>query len=197
LHTVAYAQRTNHLTAIELSSTLAERAKERCFREARNVTVVVGSVLELERLLPDQSFDCVISQRCLINLPTWDHQRAALEQIRGRLSPGGLLLITEGFQDELDSLNELRSRVGLPTINVVAYRDVFETHLTKDFQRVAMADYGVYLLLSRVFHPLAVAPDEPRHESRLNEAAMKLAQSIDLPDFRHWSYNLFYALRKN
>jgi hypothetical protein len=35
--------------------------------------------------------------------------------------------------------------------------------------------FGTYDLVSRVVHPLLVAPDEPRYDARINEVAAKVA----------------------
>jgi hypothetical protein len=57
-------------------------------------------------------------------------------------------------------------------------------------------DYGFYLLLSRVLHPLSVLPESPKHDSRVNEAAMQISRNIEIPAMQKYSYNLFYVLRK-
>jgi hypothetical protein len=47
-----------------------------------------------------------------------------------------------------------------------------------------------------VFHALLVAPAEPRHDSTINELAMRLALVGDAGDFARYSYNSLYALEK-
>jgi hypothetical protein len=64
------------------------------------------------------------------------------------------------------------------------------------FRIRAIVHYGVYLYLSRVLHPLVVAPAEPRHDSAFNELAMRVALAGDAGDFARYSYNSLYALEK-
>jgi len=112
-----------------------------------------------------------------------------------------VFLMTEGFQEELDNLNHVRQEAGLSAIQVVSYNrnfrhGEFDSFITTYFDVERIQDYGLYLLLSRVFHPLAVLPGEPRHDSRLNEVAGILERLVDLPECRRFSYNLLYVLRR-
>jgi SAM-dependent methyltransferase len=201
-HTVRYARQVKRIFGLDVADTLITHARQRAERaQIDNVKFVVGSVLDLESIFPGGDFDCVLSQRCLINLPTWEHQQDALRRIHGVLRRGGLFLMTEGFQDELDDLNHVRQAVGLSTIKVVSYNrnlrhDEFDSFIATYFDVETVQDYGLYLLLSRVFHPLAVSPGEPRHDSHLNEVAGLLERAVDLPECRRFSYNLLYVLRR-
>jgi SAM-dependent methyltransferase len=201
-HTVGYAARVRRLCGVDVAESLIRLARARVAAAGLdNVELRVGSVLDLAAAFPAGSVDCVISQRCLVNLPTWAHQRQALQAIHRVLRPGGRLLLTEGFQEELGALNRLRERVGLAAIKVVSYNrnlrhGEFDRFVGTRFAVAATHDYGLYLTLSRVFHPLAVRPEEPRHDAWLNEVAAELAALLDIPDLRRFSYNLFYVLRK-
>lgn len=201
-HTVRYARQVKRIFGLDVADTLIAHARQRVERaQIDNVQFVVGSVLDIERILAASEIDCVLSQRCLINLPSWEHQQDALLKIHRVLRPGGVFLMTEGFQDELDNLNHVREAVGLSAIGVVSYNrnlrhDEFDSFIARYFDVEAVQAYGLYLLLSRVFHPLAVSPGEPRHDSRLNEVAGLLERAVDLPECRRFSYNLFYVLRR-
>ena len=201
-HTLVYARQVKRIFGLDIADTLIEHARQRAERAGiDNVEFVVGSVLDLNRMFGGIGIDCVVSQRCLINLPTWEHQQDALRKIHGILGPGNMFLMTEGFQEELDNLNGVREAVGLSAINVVSYNrnlrhDEFDPFISSYFQVEAVHDYGLYLLLSRVFHPLAVAPSEPRHDSRLNEVAGLLERNVEVPDCHRFSYNLLYVLRR-
>lgn len=201
-HSIAYAARVTRLVGIDIATSLVAQAKERATSaSARNVSFEVGSVLHLEDTFPAEAFHAVVSQRCLINLPDWQHQQEALRQIHRVLRPGGLLLLSEGFQGELDALNQFRAQVGLEEIGVVPFnrnfvREDFESFVLGRFSLIERRDYGLYLVLSRVLHPLAVRPDAPAHDSQINEAAMLVARAIELPSLARFSYDLFYALRR-
>jgi ubiquinone/menaquinone biosynthesis C-methylase UbiE len=201
-HTLKYAQHVDFIWGVDVADSLITIAKQKQ-RSARvdNVEFVTGSVLTLDEVPGQADLDCVISQRCLINLPTWEHQKQALIGVHKVLKPGGLFLMTEGFQEELDELNDLRQRVGLSRIHVVDYNRnfrhaEFDDFIGEYFSVTAIHDYGHYLFLSRVFHPLAVAPEPPKHDSRLNEVAGLLSGIVPGSDFRQFSYNLCYVLTK-
>jgi len=198
-HTISYAKKARKLCGIDVSAGLIEIARER-MKDMPNVELSVGSALILTKIYR-QRFDCIVSQRCLINLPTWEYQKSAILQYYDVLEKDGVFLLTEGFDDGLNVLNMSRRNFGLKEIQTVSYnrnliRDQFESFVSRYFKIVTVQNYGFYLFLSRLFHPLAVLPDEPKHDSKLNEVAMKLSRDIDGKQFEKYSYNLFYMLRK-
>ncbi len=202
LHTLDYAKRVTSLRALDFAESLIKLAKQRARSSGiRNIEFVVGSVLEAGRIFRNNEMDCVTSQRCLISLPSWQYQRDAIQQIHSLLKAGGLFLLTEGFQDELDNLNCLRQAVDLSTIEPVHYNynllhSEFDPFVSRYFTIEAVEDYGLYLFLSRVYHPLVLLPEQPKHDSRLNEVASLLSSLVTAPSLKEFSYNLFYALRK-
>jgi len=199
---VYYAKRVQNIHAIDVAGSLIDVARRRLVEQSvRNVDLHVGSVLDVDAIFAGQRFDCVISQRCLINLPTWEHQRRAITHIHSLLSDEGVLLLTEGFQENVDSLNGVRTQFGLPEIKVVDYnrnlgRADFEGFIGESFEILERRHYGAYLFVSRVYHPLLVLPEAPRHESKLNRVAMDISKGLAMPDMEKYSYNLFYVLRK-
>ena len=201
-HTVRYASLVRRLVGVDVAAGMVARAERRAEAAGLpNATFVTGSALDLAASFGGGQFDAVVSQRCLINLAEWRHQQEAISQIHRVLRPGGLLLLSEGFQGELEALNAVRTELGLTPIRVVAFnrnldRRTFEDFVAERFEIVDRRDYGAYLFLSRVFHPLAVLPAEPIHDSALNEAAMRVARAVPMPDLARFSYDLFYALRK-
>jgi ubiquinone/menaquinone biosynthesis C-methylase UbiE len=201
-HTIHYAKKVNRILGIDVADSLINIAKERLQQEPLgNVDFLVGSVLDIEAEFEGKRFDCVISQRCLINLPTWEHQKDAITQVHQLLANQGIFLLTEGFQDNLDNLNSVRKRFSLPEIKVVDYnrnfilRD-FEQFIQQDFEVIEKRYYGSYLFFSRVYHPLVVLPEDPKHDSKMNEVAMNLQKAFPMPDLEKYSYNIFYVLRK-
>jgi len=201
-HTVAYARRVKHLSAIDVAESLVELASKKIAGAGlSNTRILAGSALALTDMFGTSEFDVVISQRCLINLPSWEGQQHAILQAHQMLRSGGLFLLTEGFQGEFDTLNKVRRTLGLDDIVTVAYnknldRETFESWTRQYFDLVETRHYGAYLFISRVLHPLAVKPDPPKHDAKINEAAMLIARNVTMPDLRRFSYNLFYALRK-
>jgi SAM-dependent methyltransferase len=66
--------------------------------------------------LPRSRYDCIITERMLINLPDDAAQRKAIAIFAERLAPGGVFLMCENHQSGLDHLNAHREAVGLPAI---------------------------------------------------------------------------------
>ncbi|MCX6166223.1 MAG: hypothetical protein NTU73_15410, partial [Ignavibacteriae bacterium] len=101
----------------------------------------------------------------------------------------------------LDNLNLARKNFSLQEIKVVDYNrnftlKEFNIFINEYFEIVDKHYYGSYLFFSRVYHPLAVLPEEPRHDSKLNEVAMMIQKNITMPDLDKYSYNIAYVLRK-
>lgn len=201
-HTIYYAKKVNKMSSIDLASSLIEKAKHRISENSiSNVDLFVGSVLDLEEIFQPRNFDCVISQRCLINLPNWDYQKEAIKQIYNLLDDDGIFLLTEGFQENLDNLNSVRKKLSLDEIKVVEYNrnftlSEFEPFIHEYFEIIEKHYYGAYLFFSRVYHPLAVLPETPKHDSNLNKVAMDVSNIISTPDLEKYSYNIFYVLKK-
>lgn len=99
------------LTCIDFCEEFIEIAKK---RNLKNVTFEVVDVLDLK--FDDASYDIVYSERCLINLVSWEKQKRALNEIRRVLKVGGAYLMIEAFTDGLDNLNEARKAVGIDPI---------------------------------------------------------------------------------
>lgn len=201
-HTIKYAQHAKFIWATDVAASLIKLAQQRAASAGTgNIEFCVGSVLDAGQMFRDMNMDCVISQRCLINLPSWEHQQEAILNIYELLKPGGVFLMTEGFQDELNNVNSLRKAVGLSEINVVSYNrnlqhNEFDAFINRYFTTEAVHDYGLYLFLSRVYHPLVVLPESPNHDSRLNEVASMLSTLVPISSLKKFSYNLFYVLKK-
>jgi SAM-dependent methyltransferase len=167
-------------------------------RAGRSVSFHVADVLELT---PDRfgTFDQAISERCLINLASWDDQQKAIANIAGVLRPGGIFLFVEGCRNGRERLNAVRKSVGLDVMPTVWHNVDFEeqqtlAYLATLFDLEHHLYVGVYDFLARVVHPLMVAPDEPRYEARINEVAAKLA--LQHQSFGHLSRVMFLVLRR-
>lgn len=62
----------------------------------------------------DESFDVVYSSRCLINVQNRAMQTAALDEMFRVVRRGGIVVISENFEEPMDRLNEARRRTGIP-----------------------------------------------------------------------------------
>lgn len=160
-----------------------------------------ASVLELP--FPDSYFDVVTSARCLMALLDWELQKKALVEIRRVLKPGGVLVLMEGTHDGLERLNEVRAQFGLTAIEAGGRERLFtekfhESQLIKfcadHYQLETIQRFGMYYFLTRVLHPLLVAPESPKYDAKINSIALEIARKI--PDFMALGHLTAFILRK-
>lgn len=156
------------LTCIDFCEDFIEIAKK---RNLKNISFKVGNVLNLE--FNDASFDIIFTERCLINLDSWEKQQKALDEIRRVLKVGGAFLMIEAFTDGLDNLNEARKAVALDPISqpnhnlyfdknnfLQAIKDKF-SDFSVTYPNFACEDYenflSSYYFGSRVLYPALIA----------------------------------------
>lgn len=78
------------------------------------------------------SFNLIYTTRCLINLPSWDLQKVAINNIHNALSIGGVYLMVENFIEGQDSFNQVRKRFGLPEIPIREHNFFLQRHRLLD-----------------------------------------------------------------
>jgi SAM-dependent methyltransferase len=186
---------------IDYSAEMIERARaamEDAAETRSRLAFFVHDVLELASSAYGM-FDVVISERCLINLSSWDAQKVAIRNLAGVLRPGGLLVLVEGDSAGRSRLNALRERMGLPRMPRVWHNLDFEpettlAYLGEFFTLQERRDFGTYDLISRVVHPLLVAPVEPRYDAKINEIAARV--SLEREDPSGSSRVMFWVLKR-
>src|SRR5689334_12586072 len=85
-----FAKHAASILGIDYSPAMIERARHKVC-DVENAKFEVQDVLRLD--LPARTFDVAISQRCLINLTSWDAQRQAIENIASTLKPLGTFFL--------------------------------------------------------------------------------------------------------
>ncbi len=162
----------------------------------------LGDVRKLNYV--DGTFDAVISERCLLNLPSREDQYLTLREIHRVLGKGGRAILVEGTLQGLERLNTLRVSLGLEAIpdrttdnfSALKFDEVeFEARAKDLFTVEKKHDFGIYYLISRVVHPLLVSPKEPQFDAKINEVARKVATV--LPSYRGLGHVVGYVLRKD
>jgi SAM-dependent methyltransferase len=150
---------------------------------AKGLDVQVGSVLDADL----GEADLVYTQRCLINLTTWDEQRAAIRRLAAAVAPGGTLLLVEHYQDGLDALNDERLRWGLPRIDppwhnrYIQHTDVVGALPGLERQATAVDFSWRYYYVSRV---ITAWDAQQRGEAPAYDAPINLAAAaIDEPGY--------------
>jgi ubiquinone/menaquinone biosynthesis C-methylase UbiE len=102
-------------------------------RELKNGSFSQGDVRKLA--FKDNSVDIIYSERCLINLLTWEDQQKGLSEIHRVLKKGGFYLMLESFTDGFDNLNKARNELGLDNIPVAHHNLYFnKEHFTEFLQ---------------------------------------------------------------
>jgi SAM-dependent methyltransferase len=145
----------------------------------RNASFEVCDVLDLAAAAYGL-FDVAITLRCLINLPDWDAQKAALANIAAVVKPKGRYLFVEGCKEGRDGLNRARVGLGLEPMPPVWHNVDFEyartiDYLSRYYSVLEERSFGLYDLIARVVHPLLVAPEKPKYKAEINEIAAHVA----------------------
>ena len=115
----------------------------------------------------DDFFDIILTQRCLINLFSWDEQKKALNEIYRVLKPGGYYLMIEGFIDGLQNNNKARIECGLSEIKEASFNKCIDKKL---FLEAVDGKFSVtgesynflssHYFISRVLHALVTKGEQ-------------------------------------
>lgn len=180
---------------------ICEEAVEKA-RTKHSCTFAVASVLDLSRF---RDFDVVTSHRCLMSLLDWEMQKEAIKQIYNALCPGGKLIMFEGFESGLKGLNRIRKSFALPEIPGDGRNRLMTLRFDDyDFRRFTGAlfrsfDYlgfDLYYLLTRVYYPLIIYPEEPRYNTVYHEIAAQVQEIEQIQDTNQISLETCIVLRK-
>lgn len=169
----------------------------------KNVNFHKADVTDLRSMVSNQQpCNVAVTIRCLINLPTWDLQAQAIEQISRTIMGSGLYILSEGWQEGWDGLNIARAKLGIEPMSLVPYnrlmkRAEFEAEASKYFNIVAYENLGFYIFMSRVLQPAFVKPNQPKHTHDLNRIAESmLALDIGRDAFKDVDYAGVYVLKR-
>lgn len=187
--TVEYAKVVKAVHAIDFSHTRLAKARER-LGSAGLSNVHFDDVDMLDEsvtpcgcsshvVLPSNNYDAIVSQRFLINMPSWEAQQKVLTELYLKLKPGGRLILLEGSKLGTDQLNGARELLGLPPIPV-RWHNVFIDDRELSYFLVAGlgmkfsrgTGFGAYFVGTRLFAPLMSA--NHTWDSTLNERASSL-----------------------
>lgn len=105
-----------------------------------------------------ESFDLIYTTRCLINLPSWNLQKQAIQKIHEALGAGGFYLMIENFAEGQAAFNKVRRDFELPEIPVRDHNLFFQraelVDFTKDLFTIddEVNISSTYYLVSRVIY---------------------------------------------
>jgi ubiquinone/menaquinone biosynthesis C-methylase UbiE len=173
------------------------------FQPKGKIEFRVGDVTRLE--FPDSSFDIVVSERCLLNLPTKMDQWQAIREVARVLRPGGLYLMLEGTLQGLRGLNKVRARFDLDPIpeadpkynwfsNKFDEEEMIPIALRSFAKLEQIQRFGMYYFISRVINPLLVSPEQPRYDAPINTIARQICSQF--PDFEDIGHVALFVFRR-
>lgn len=163
--------------------------------DRKRVTVDVGDIMK--DLTPLGRFSQIFTVRCLINLPTLEHQLQAMRNIDAILEPGGRLLLVESTKQGQERLNAMREAVDLTPIpyhwhNLYLDQDAFIAGLPKHLKLVEIDSFAsLYFVISRVFNARLTPPGQaPDYLAEINKI------SGQLPSFGDHAPLKLFAIEK-
>lgn len=134
---------------IDYSEEMIAQARK---HETANCRFQVGDVHRLETFPPLKA-DLILTQRCLQNIPGYDLQRAAIENLRAKLRPRGSLLLMECSRTGLDLLQKYRRRKGKPPLEgLEPWHNTFfhDERLIRDFSAEIVHFCSTYMYFAKV-----------------------------------------------
>lgn len=185
------------ITGIDYAQSMIEHANLSLGRAGfleSNVSFRVGNFLNLD--FPDNSFDKVITKRCMINLGSHEHQKQAALEAWRILKPGGLFLISEVTNQSSDKLNNLREKLGLETMTPLWHNCYIDED---DFLKFADEYYTVkkikkfsssYYVLTWALYPFFVRNGQRNYRNWFHKL------SANVPQVGDWGLQKLFVLQK-
>ena len=160
------------------------------------VRFLSGDILHSSSL-PNEVFDIVMTDRCLINLSTTDNMISAVRNIHSLLQEKGIYLMFENSLQALENLNQVRRTFAMPDIQVRWHNIYIDEHkffyaIAGEFELIETVSFAsTYYLLSRTLNALLTPPGtEISYMSELNQLSAKL------PSLGDFSPVKLFVLRK-
>jgi ubiquinone/menaquinone biosynthesis C-methylase UbiE len=152
---------------------------------AGRVSFTEGDVTRLDLVAPGQQFDVVLTERCLINLGSYDRQRTAFSQIARRLVPGSHYIAVENFVEGQENMNAARASLGLPPIeirwhNTFFTEETFTAAARPHFEVVAFRDFASsYYFATRIVYSkiCQTRGEPPDYQNEIHRLAVNLPSS--------------------
>jgi ubiquinone/menaquinone biosynthesis C-methylase UbiE len=183
-------------TGIDFSSKMVELAKESAGKAGLNkkLNFIEGSLEQI----PNEVglFDCVITERSLINLDTEEKQYNAFSGIMKHLKNDGKYFMIESCIDGINRTNELRALLGLepmspPWHNLFLREDAVAKWANANYILEEVYPFSsTYHLLSRVVYAKLAADkhEELRYDSDINLISCRLPPIGNFGPARLWQW---------
>jgi ubiquinone/menaquinone biosynthesis C-methylase UbiE len=147
---------------------------------APNCRFLVGDVHRLETFPPHKA-DLILTQRCLQNIPGYDLQKAAIENLRTKLHSHGSLLLMECSRTGLDLLQKYRRKIGKPPMEgIEPWHNTFfhDERLVEDFSATIVHFCSTYMFLAKVIEGEGMAE-----------------RGYNLPNIGRFGYDKLYVIK--
>jgi len=178
----------SHFLGGDYSEQMINVAKMRAEKEksklGKNLNFKLLDVLHLKD--QNRKFNVIISDRCLINLPSRSLQKKAISEIAASLTPKGYYLMIENFIEGHRAMNDLRRKLRLKEIPVRWHN----TYLDENFVKKEILKYfsvvkkenisSIYYLITRMVYSkiCQLEQREPDYDHPIYEIAANLDLSL-------------------
>jgi ubiquinone/menaquinone biosynthesis C-methylase UbiE len=174
------------ITGIDYARSMVDHANQNLNRAGHMKGAAffkVSNFLNLD--FASNSFDKVITKRCLINLGSTSHQKTALMEAWRVLKPGGLFLISEVSVQSSEKLNKLRRKLGLETMtplwhNCYLDEDDFLKFAEQYFEVKTIKRFSsTYYVMTWAIYPLLVRSGQRNYRGTYHKLSARLPQVGD------------------
>ena len=154
----------------------------------------IGNFLDLD--FPDNSFDKVMTKRCLINLGSLQFQEQAIREAARVLKPGGMFLISDVSLQSAAKLNDLRIALSLEPMTPLWHNCYMDEEKLLPFieqffevKRIRRFS-STYYVLTWALYPFFVRSGKRNYRSWYHHIAASLPQIGD------WGLQKLFILKK-
>lgn len=146
------------------------------------VSFILGDVRMLSQVCGSTTYDIVLSDRCLINLDSFDKQSEAISQIAAHTKKGGYYIAIENFIEGHQNMNNARGSVGLPEIpvrwhNFYFREDEFIQSASRFFENITFKEFSSsYYFATRVIYSkmCQMRGENPDYNHEIHQLAVQL-----------------------
>jgi ubiquinone/menaquinone biosynthesis C-methylase UbiE len=124
--TLEIAKESSHaiFMGYDYSKQMIQKAQEGLKKyDLKNVSFNVSDITSIKI---DEKFDLIYTDRCLINIPSWELQKTSLKNIYNLLNDNGIYIMIENFIDGHNNFNNLRKIFGIKEIKIREHNLYFD-----------------------------------------------------------------------
>lgn len=173
------------ITGVDFASSMVSAARAELDGKSVNCEMRFSEADIRSLAFPDNSFDVVYTTRVVINLPTWEEQKQAIQECLRVVRKGGTVVLSEGFWEPLVLLNALRALVKLPTLKEHDFNRYLKLEYLREFLDGLKLSYeindfsSVYYLGSRFVRELVTDPSAyPGFTNPINKIFYEIEQQF-------------------